>query len=572
MNFKHQESKQKLRGGYYTPQLLADLLSQWALSDKASTILEPSCGDGRFLHAIYNQLVASNESVHLSIDAVEIEPEESAKAEEFSSNLRRIGVDVRVVNDDVFHWLGNGNSNKKWDAIIGNPPYIRYQYFEKSQREIAEDIFRMANVPFSKRTNAWVPLVIASIMHLVPGGRLAMVIPSELLHIQHAGGLRQLLDQEMETITLINIREMVFTDVLQGVVLLLGIKRQDREFMPLMHQEKQQLYLLAQPTGESAKLRILDYDKLDNLSQLDLLTVKEDTEKNINPVNGEWMFGLLTEEEGTFVNKLKARSEVLPFASIANVDIGIVTGANDYFVVNEKTKKQYELETICAPMLGKSNLIKGITYTLKDHEVNAQADKSVYLLSFPEKMPADLPTSMVNYIRLGERLQLQTRYKCRIRDPWYVVPYVWASEISLLKRSHLFPRLVLNELRAYSTDTAYRICLLPPYLNRARDLVFSFLNSLTFLCAEFEGRHYGGGVLELVPSEVEKLLIPLISISENEFAHIDSIIRTGASLDEIVNYTDHIVLGEGLGLTSEEIALIRKAHRRLMKRRLRRPE
>jgi len=35
---------------------------------------------------------------------------------------------------------------------------------------------------------------------------------------------------------------------------------------------------------------------------------------------------------------------------------------------------------------------------------------------------------------------------------------------------------------------------------------------LTALSAELEGRHYGGGVLELVPSEIERLLVPLCKI------------------------------------------------------------
>ncbi len=41
--------------------------------------------------------------------------------------------------------------------------------------------------------------------------------------------------------------------------------------------------------------------------------------------------------------------------------------------------------------------------------------------------------------------------------------------------------------------------------------MFGFLNGLTALTAELEGRHYGGGVLELVPSEIEKLLVPVPS-------------------------------------------------------------
>ncbi len=92
MNFKSLESKQKLRGGYYTPLPIAELLSRWALSNGATTILEPSCGDGIFLQAIYKQMLAAAQPLALSIEAVEIIAEEAAKAEIFSAKLRDIGV------------------------------------------------------------------------------------------------------------------------------------------------------------------------------------------------------------------------------------------------------------------------------------------------------------------------------------------------------------------------------------------------------------------------------------------------------------------------------------------------
>jgi adenine-specific DNA-methyltransferase len=570
MNFKELESEQKLRGGYYTPQPIAELLSHWALAGGARSVLEPACGDGSFLRAIYRDILQKAESAERTesaapalrtIDAVEIAPEEAARASALSARLCDIGIDTQVVNQDIFSWLGN--NHKQWDAIIGNPPYIRYQYFEKEQRAIAEAIFKEARVPFSKRTNAWVPIVITSVMHLAPGGRLAMVIPAELLHIQHAGGLRSLLEQEMESIILLNIREMVFPDVLQGIVLLLAVKRSDRAFRSLA------LENAALPTKE-AKIQIIEVDDVSSLGQIDLERIGTGTCKGICNTGGDWMLGLLTDEEISLLNRLRKHPDVQPFAVIAQVDIGIVTGANAFFVVNERTLKRYDLAAIATPMLAKSDLIKGISYTRRDHEDNAQAGKAVYFLHFPAKSLSDLPSSMVDYLRSGEEQQLHTRYKCRIRDPWYVVPYVWISEVALLKRCHLFPRLVLNELGAHSTDTAYRIQMAPGYAERARDLTFSFLNSLTFLCAELEGRHYGGGVLELVPSEIEKLLIPLRPTTEEEFACADALIRSGATLDELLDFTDPLILGEGLQLDEAEIAVLRAAHRRLLRRRLRR--
>lgn len=612
MNFKERETEQKLRGGYYTPLSIAELLSQWVLSQGARTILEPSCGDGIFLHALHARLATAALSSPVAIEAVEIVAAEAEKSARVCTRLRAAGIDARVIQHDIFSWLAqypqtfqnqekvalpplargkkllvsrdtsgksgaftpdDSNAERQWDAILGNPPYIRYQYFEKEQRELAAQLFARARVPFSKRTNAWVALVLACVMHLKPGGSLALVLPAELLYIQHASGLRQLLEQEMETITLLNIREMVFPTVLQGIVLLLARKKSTEHGQPLALPSNYARHL---PNGASvstvrqaARIRLLDLDSVADLRTLSLDQLETNTHQSISDTHGEWMLGLLSDEETGLLNKLRGHQAVQPFVAIANVDIGMVTGANDFFVVNRETLERFELGSIASPMLAKSDLIKGITYTQRDHEINREAGKAVFFLAFPARAVADLPEPMALYINSGEARQLHTRYKCRIRDPWYVVPYIWTSEVALLKRCHLFPRLIINELGAHSTDTAYRIRLHPTTAGRARDLTFSFLNSLTFLCAELGGRHYGGGVLEMVPSEIEKLLIPLQRVEEHIFAQIDSMMRERASLDELLAITDPLILGQGLGLTAQEIQTIQAAHRRLMKRRLR---
>src|SRR5690625_2342564 len=47
----------KLRGGYYTPESVADWLCAWAIRSPGDVVLEPSCGDGVFLEAAAKRLV-----------------------------------------------------------------------------------------------------------------------------------------------------------------------------------------------------------------------------------------------------------------------------------------------------------------------------------------------------------------------------------------------------------------------------------------------------------------------------------------------------------------------------------
>ena len=567
MNFKSQESTKKLRGGYYTPPPIANFLTRWALEDQPQRVLEPSCGSGHFLQAIFEQINAGNSIAPSFVDAVELIPQEAQKANQVANALRQCATEVDIINDDFFNWFESLNGNR-WDAIIGNPPYIRYQYFEPEQRNKAKTIFKKANTAFSKRTNAWVPFVMASVMHLAPKGRLAMVVPAEIMHVQHANGLRLFLEQEMQLITLIHFREIVFEGTLQGVVLLLGIKKERSNFVPLPDNKNTlQPSLFEFANYQQADLQIIDVNNRDDLQNIKL--TRQKSHQKPPAWNGNWMLALLDDEELALLDCVQENKKVFSFEDIAEVDIGIVTGANKFFVVNDTTLNQYQMNHIATPMLAKSELINGISYTESDHETNRLAEKDVHFLNFPNTAIDKLPQKMRDYIEWGEAQNLHTRYKCRIRNPWYVVPYVWVANIGLLKRCHYFPRLVLNELGAHSTDTAYRIKMKPDYKDQAKNLVFSFLNSLTFLYAELLGRHYGGGVLELVPSEIEKLQIPLVSASDEQFSQVDEMIRADVNLDTLLNYTDTIILKKGIGLSTKQIENIRSAHKKLMLRRLR---
>jgi adenine-specific DNA methylase len=113
----------KLRGGYYTPKPIAAFMLKWAVNgNKDLNILEPSCGDGVFLEQIRDSHVKYN-----SITAIELDPTEANKAKSIPLTH------TKIINDDFYNYCNN--TNDKYNLVIGNPPYIRYQYFNKEQQE-----------------------------------------------------------------------------------------------------------------------------------------------------------------------------------------------------------------------------------------------------------------------------------------------------------------------------------------------------------------------------------------------------------------------------------------------------
>jgi adenine-specific DNA methylase len=541
MNFKIDESPAKLRGGYYTAPDIATFLLKWVLNIHPKSILEPSCGDGVFLRGLSK---LSTNGLKL-IKAFEIEPVEAGKAKSASSDFKK--VDIQIEGRDFLGWsLAKLMNPPQFDAVVGNPPFIRYQYLDSNLQNISEQIFKVFRLPFTKHTNAWVPFIISSLALLRPGGRLAMVVPSELLHVLHAESLRLYLTKVCSRVLIFDPQEIWFEDTLQGAILLLAEKKNAPE------DYFQGVSIIATRSKDFLSENAEDYFEKAKYT-------------NGDTVKGKWMLALLTSAERDVLKKAKDNSGIHRFDEIADVAVGIVTGANKFFLVSDEIVEQYSLRKWAYPMFGKSEHVPGVVFDEDSIARNRKLGLPINFLWFSNEKMSELPESVKTYIHLGEKQNIPKRYKCRIREPWYSVPSVYATSLGMLKRSHDFPRLVFNKVQAYTTDTTYRV------RHKKFDeatIVGSFVNSLTALSAEVEGRHYGGGVLELVPSEIRKLLVPIQRFDQKELYKLNSLIQNGIRAEELLAQRDKKILTP-LGFNTKETTMLLDAWSRLRLRRQR---
>lgn len=524
MNFMINETEQKLRGGYYTPLDIATFLARWVKQSGAINILEPSCGDGVFLKAFDEVRLSKNSAV----SAFELDFIEAAKSKSLSDNFS-FGTDV--INTDFLAWaLPRLDGTKdRFDGVVGNPPFIRYQYLPELFQETAEKIFKALKCKFTKHTNAWVPFVLASIALLKPGGRLAMVLPSELIHVLHAQSLRGFLAKECKKLLIIDPEEIWFEDTLQGAVILMAEKK--------MH-----------ATESNEGLGLLPVTGRSFLKENPQAVFDKAIPVTGRALNGKWTIAFLKPSVRDLLDEIETLPGIERFKSIAEVDVGIVTGANKFFLVNDETVEKYNLQKWAHKMFGRSEHCPGIIYDEIQHFQNRARGLPSNFLWFPEGS-ADYHSEVANYIKYGKSQDLHTRYKCRVRRCWYTVPSVYTTDIGMLKRCHDAPRLILNEAQAYTTDTAYRIKSLK---QTPEELVSAFVNPLTALSAELEGRTYGGGVLELVPSEIEKLLIASPKNYQSEINKLNEAIKKTSMREAVLTHGCDILKRTGLHLSQVE--------------------
>jgi len=531
-------SQEKLRGGFYTPAPISKFILRWAINGNRNyDILEPCCGDGSFLRQI-----RENKFLYKSITAIEFDRIEAQKANDI--NLPK----TVIMNRDFYEYCNT--TNNKFDLIIGNPPYIRYQFFDKEQRSEAEKIFARVDLKYSKLTNAWVSFIVGSSLLLKETGKIGFVVPAEILQVSFAKQLRNFLAHFYNKINIVSFRKLIFPDIQQEVVLLLCEKNQTKSHL-IEHIE-------------------LDTDK--DLHTLDVAKLKC-PKKKIDFKSNKWTFYFLQQKEIDFIEKLLRQKSIRQLRDYAKVEVGITTGYNKFFTVPLSVVKEYHLEKYAKPMVGRSVNVPSAIFTKSDWKSNIKLGAKAYFLTLPPKKELKDNPKALEYIRNGEEEGIHKLYKCRIRNEWQIVPSVWLSDALFLRRNNVYPKFALNNANAYTTDTMHRVTI-----NKNKDvltnkklnpkaLVASYYNSLSFAFTEICGRSHGGGALELMPNEVEDILLPYNEDNAKILDKINSMMRNKTDVNKILEFTDEIILKKGCGFSDSEIKLVNNIWKKLLRRR-----
>ena len=155
-----------------------------------------------------------------------------------------------------------------------------------------------------------------------------------------------------------------------------------------------------------------------------------------------------------------------------------------------------------------------------------------------------------------------------MRDHWYVIPNILpASDGFFFRRVHHYPKLLKNTASILVTDTAYRVEMHEGF--SIESLIYSFYNSLSLAFAELSGRYYGGGVLELTPSEFKSIPVPYQNIDAETFEDYRTIFEKKSCIEDVLNLYDSQILNTSLGLSTEEIEKVQIILKRLVAKRFR---
>jgi adenine-specific DNA-methyltransferase len=248
---------------------------------------------------------------------------------------------------------------------------------------------------------------------------------------------------------------------------------------------------------------------------------------------------------------------------------GIVTAANDFFIFNSATKREFSLENYTKPIIQKGAFINGsVVITDEEFQLLIDSLKPTYLLVLDKNSRIRKNQRINRYLKIGLQREINKRYKASIREKWFEVPNIGTPPDGFFfKRCNEYPKLIKNSANVLATDSAYIISMNPSY--SIESLIFSFYNSLTLALSELHGRYYGGGVLELTPNEFKNLPVPYVEIDNLEFDSYVDRFKEKTSIKEICALNDsHILKSFDKSIDEDSILKLQRIREKLFLRRI----
>jgi tRNA1(Val) A37 N6-methylase TrmN6 len=536
-----QLSERKARGAFFTPDAIAQFIAHWAVSSATCKVLEPSCGEAAFLLAAAQELSMKGSKLGdpEQLNGIDVH---SASAEAARELLSSVGAKATIKAGDFFL----EEPDQSFDAVIGNPPFIRYQEFTGEVRARSLEAALAQGVRLSGLASSWAAFTVHASCFVRPGGRLGLVLPAELLTVGYAAEVRRFLLKRFGNVRLVVFEQRVFPEVLEDTIL-----------------------LLAEGTGPASHFEVYQAKNADDLNAP---SIKAWTDHRPD-ASERWSPALLDAGAYHAFEEVVGGANIARLASWGSAYLGAVTGDNSFFCLTAKQVAELELsETEVRPISPPgSRHLRGVMFSNAAWESLVEEGRRAYLF-YPASEPSD---AAWKYIHEGEAREVNKAYKCKVRSPWWRVPLIKRPNFIVTYMNSEHMRFVRNEANVDVLNSVYGFETKTGIHARARDLLpLALLNSVTRLSAELCGRVHGGGMLKHEPRGLDELWVPseacVLNAQDALSAlrpQIGRLLRKN-DIDAVTHLVDETLLIGEAAFSREALSIIGGARAKLVRRRM----
>jgi len=530
-------ASRKARGAFFTPASITRFIAEWAIKAPDTRVLEPSAGDAAFLVEAVRRLRSLGADLP-EVDGVEIH---GHSAEVGRNRIEAAGGRPRIRVSDFFLVEPDGS----YDAVIGNPPFVRYQDWTGEARSRSRRAALAAGVPLSGLASSWAAFTVQSALFLRRGGRLGLVLPAELLSVNYAAPVRKFLFERFSQVELVLFEKQVFEEAEADTLLLLA---SGFDLGPTDHAVIRQVHKADQLSVDVPRVRWTPIDPA-----------------------AKWISSIPVSEAASSMDGLVRTGQLSTLLEWGQTTLGMVTGNNHFFALSPARVIELGLsrsDVIPLSPPGSSHL--------RALRLSGKAMTELGKSGFATRLfrPSGNPSkAALDYIAAGETAGVSEAYKCRVRSPWWRVPLQRPADLLLTYMNANAARIVTNEAHVHHLNSVHGVYLSEKHRNIGLDLLpIASLNSATMLSAEVVGRSYGGGILKLEPSEADRWLMPspaLVAEHEESLRSLKPsilrLLRAGNLVAAVVE-VDAVLLSDVVDRA--DLTSIRAAHLALQSRRM----
>lgn len=529
MNSSSEALRRELGEVFTPPSVAASIckrLSNLNLLEGAK-ILEPSVGDGAFVSALN---AGTTKPAHIT--AVDLNANSLAAIFESEGDIP-----LTKIADDFSNY--SRQNSDRFDIIVGNPPYIRRNRISESFRAFALELCSQLDYPIIMAGNAWTVFILACCEKIRLGGSMAVVVPYELLTVDHGKRLVEYISQKFSKVEVYVGKERAFPNIEQdGVV------------------------LLASGKGNSKNPAAVEMVLCDALDTLDLDACDADRRVPLNSKPWASKYFVLPNSSRNIIDETLLKHSSL--SEYCTNTAGLVTGANDFFILSSSEVDRLRLREYSVPIIKRGAQVAHYP-EISDDEIALIEDQQTSLLDFHAALNSPLTEAAASYVKSGEDRRIHQGYKLKNRTPWYIVPRYKSAKMIFFKRAHMVPKLMINRSMAAVTDAGYVVN--PKEGITATSLLMSFYSTLGLLSAELEGRFYGGGVLELTPNEFRSVRVPYVEADASAYMDFKDA-WAGGGVQKAIDTSDERLIRAGL-FTEEVVGQLKSSLAALRAHRLR---
>lgn len=457
------------KGQFWTPSWVAEAMIAY-VANNTDLVFDPATGRGAFYEAL------------IKLD---------------KKNISFFGtdIDIEVLTDNIYNKKNcfveqrdfiKNPPQRKFSAIIANPPYIRHHRIDEETKLLLKQIATsITGNTIDGRAGYHIYFLIQALNLLEENGKLAFIMPSDTCEGKFAKNLWKWISENF---------------CIEGVITF------DEKATPFPNVDTNAIIFLIR---NSKPQKTLQWVKANEAYCPDLLNFVSSNFKKKKFDSLEIITRQLKEGITTGFSRPEQNHNGFKYHlnDFANVMRGIATGSNEFFFLTAQQVKELNIPNeFIKRAVGRTKDATGSILTLKDLEKLETENRPTFLLSINGQ--ENYPKSIIDYLKVGEEMGLPARSLIQQRKPWYKMEKRQIPPLLFAYLGRRNTRFIKNEAGVLPL-TGF-LCVYPIYDDYEYiDSLWQALNHPdTLENLKLVGKSYGSGAIKVEPGNLNKLPIP----------------------------------------------------------------